>query len=179
MRLWVHVIWLKTNPGVTLMTCGPREDKKLEALIQKWDEQTVAYAWWLYVNSDPPAYHLAPVKHVHQYSYNGQPRMREAEDEGAITRFPLSAFLAVSEGFEVQAAMHKEMFEKSLKQFCAEKGKTDGFSREEKSEFWFRAGGATGSLMQEAFTVVWDAVKVRSAEIKPKWGNADREVDEF
>ena len=35
MRLWVHVIWLKTNPGVTLMTCGPREDKKLEALIRR------------------------------------------------------------------------------------------------------------------------------------------------
>src|SRR6266404_9487589 len=114
MRLWAHLIWLKKNPGTTLMTCGPKEDKRLEALIQKWGEEVAAWAWWLYVNSDPPAYNLAPVKHVHQYSYEGKPRMREAEDESAVTRFPLSAFLAVEQGFSVQAAMLHEEYEKQV-----------------------------------------------------------------
>jgi hypothetical protein len=103
MRLWVHLLWRQTN-GRVLQTAGPREDGKLEALINLHGEAQTAVAWWLYVNSDPRAYNLEPVMHVDKFtSKAGKTYVNQVEDQGAITRFPLSAFLAVNEGYIVEA----------------------------------------------------------------------------
>jgi hypothetical protein len=105
MRLWVHLIWRQTNGGV-LQTAGPKENGRLEELINRYGEQHVAYAWYLYVNSEPRAYHLEPVKHVDKFtSKNGKTYVNHVEDEGAVTRFPLSAFLALNEGYIVEATI--------------------------------------------------------------------------
>jgi len=103
MRLWVHLIWRRQNSSI-LATAGPKEDRKLEDFIQLHGEQQAAYAWHLYVNNDPRPYNLEPVKHVDKFtSKAGKTYMNTLEDQGAITRFPLSAFLAMPDGFLVEA----------------------------------------------------------------------------
>ena len=111
MRLWVHVIWRQVNHPTVLQTAGPREDGKLESLINQWGEHVVAFAWWKYVTAEPRPYNLAPVQHVDRFSYtdkkSGERKtsVNAVEDQGAITRFPLSAFVAVAEGYLVNASM--------------------------------------------------------------------------
>ena len=188
MRLWVHVIWLKKNPGTTLMTCGPKEDKKLEALIQKWDEETAAYAWWLYVNSEPLAYRLEPAQHVDKYtSPAGHIFARQVEDTASITRFPLSAFLAVSQGFEIQACMQRQMFNEAADQIIAtrkEAGKTGPWSDADRDQFERllrnKAHGdfETVDRIKEAMREVDKAMKASPGNLVKKWGYADRELDE-
>jgi len=108
MRLWVHLIWRQAN-GSVLMTSGPRENTKLEELINLCGEQYLAYAWYLYVNSEPRAYNLEPLKHVDKFqSKNGKTYMNTLVDTASITRFPLSAFLAVYEGYFVEAKIRCE-----------------------------------------------------------------------
>jgi hypothetical protein len=124
MRVWVHVIWLKTNNSV-LQTAGPKEDRKLEDLITEWKERVVACAWYMYVNAEPRPYNLTPVQHVDKFSYvNKQGRdttvVREVADEASITRFPLSAFLAVAEGYLVKASMEIEECENQIKEARAQ-----------------------------------------------------------
>ncbi len=120
MKLWVHVIWLKTNPGVTLQTMGPKEDRKFESFIYRFqngdgfDETRAALAWYLYVNSTPRAYNLRPVRHVDKFTTkNGNVIARAVKDTSALTRFPLSAFLAVCDGYYVQASMQVDAFVKA------------------------------------------------------------------
>jgi hypothetical protein len=79
-------------------------ERKLERMIGEWREDVTAYAWYLYVNADPRPYNLEPVKHVEKFtSKAGKMFMNQLEDGGSITRFPLSAFLATSEGYIVEA----------------------------------------------------------------------------
>jgi hypothetical protein len=115
MRLWVHVIWLETNPQTTLQICGPKEDRKLEDFIRQWGEETAALAWYFYVNSEPRAYNLEPVNHVSKFqSKDGKSTyVNQVEDQSAVTRFPLSAFLATSEGYGVRASMVIDEFSKA------------------------------------------------------------------
>jgi len=96
---WVFRIWRKKNSGTSLPTFGegpkmkhPGEQHKLEELIQETEqimpepasareaERIVAYAWALYVFADPPVYNLDP-------------------DEGKVTKFPLSSFVEVAQGY--------------------------------------------------------------------------------
>jgi hypothetical protein len=114
MRLWVHLIWRQTNAR-QLTVAGPRENEKLERMIGEWGEDVTAYAWYLYVNADPRPYNLEPVKHVEKFtSKAGKTYMNQLEDGGSITRFPLSAFLATSEGFIVEAKIRLSQKESYL-----------------------------------------------------------------
>jgi hypothetical protein len=92
-----------------LQTAGKREDHKFEELIREFDkdgEFTVAIAWHLYVNQEPRPYNLAPVEvATKNIAKSGKAWVDRASDESAITRFPLSAFLAVSEGYMVGARL--------------------------------------------------------------------------
>jgi uncharacterized protein YozE (UPF0346 family) len=162
------------------MTCGPKEDKKFEVLVTKWGEEVAAWAWWLYVNSEPPAYHLEPMQHVDKYSKgDGNIFARQVEDTSAITRFPLSAFLAVSQGFEVQAAMHKEMFDAAWENYQEEK-KKDPTTKWN----WRRVDGdyQTQLVIENAYRGVHKAMEPKTKMVNKKWGYADRtprEEDEF
>jgi hypothetical protein len=105
MRLWAHTIWHAATNRV-LQTCGPKENDKFEKFLHEWGEEKTAYAWYLYCNADPAPYNLEPVKHVDEFtSKKGNRVVRELENQAAITRFPLSAFLAVSEGYIVRATI--------------------------------------------------------------------------
>src|SRR5580704_4648463 len=105
MRLWVHLIWRRANSSI-LATAGPREDRKLEDFIHQHGERVAAYAWYLYVNNEPRPYNLEAVKHVEKFqSKAGKVYVNTHEDQGAITRFPLSAFLAMPDGFLVEALL--------------------------------------------------------------------------
>lgn len=133
MRVWVHVIWLKTNNSV-LQTAGPKEDRRLEDLINQWNERSVAYAWYMYVTASPRPYNLAPVQHVDKFNYvNKQGRdttvVREVADESSITRFPLSAFLAVCEGYLVKAKMDIEAAEDEMRALLAQGKSAAGLLR--------------------------------------------------
>jgi hypothetical protein len=110
MRLWVHTIWHSAN-GRVLQTAGPREDENFERVLHEWGEEKTAYAWFLYCNADPRPYNLEAVKHVDEFtSKKGNRIVREVENQAAITRFPLSAFLAVREGYLVRAAIEIDEF---------------------------------------------------------------------
>jgi len=104
MRLWVHLIWRGSNQAV-LAVAGSRENANLEKLIAEWNEDIVAYAWYLYVNADPRPYNLEAIKHVDKFTSQktGKTYMNQLEDTASITRFPLSAFLATAEGYLVEA----------------------------------------------------------------------------
>jgi hypothetical protein len=106
---WVFRIWAKKNGGANygtpLNTFGsgwkmrrPGEADRLDSLIadtsmqievaqdsMREAERIVAYAWALYVFADPPMYNL------------------EAR-QGKVTKFPLSSFIEVSQGYIVAAA---------------------------------------------------------------------------
>ena len=96
---WVFRIWTKKNGGTPLPTFGEGskfrrepESSKLERLICETEsvmpepasrreaERIVAYAWALYVFADPPVYCLE-------------------KREGKVTKFPLSSFVEVSQGY--------------------------------------------------------------------------------
>jgi hypothetical protein len=98
---WVFRIWAKGNSGTPLPTFkegknGRRQPEwsKLENLINDTEdvmpepashreaERIVAYAWALYVFADPPVYRL--------------------EGKNA-TKFPLSSFIEVAQGYIVAA----------------------------------------------------------------------------
>lgn len=105
MRLWAHLIWHDRN-GSVLQTAGPKENERFESMLHEWGEEKIAYAWYLYVNAEPCPYNLEPVKHVDEFtSKKGNRIVREVENTAAITRFPLSAFLAVSEGYIIKASV--------------------------------------------------------------------------
>lgn len=166
MRLWVHVIWRRQNSPVVLQTAGPREDRKLESLINDHGDQVVAFAWCKYVTADPSPYNLAPVQHVDRFNYadkkSGELKtaVNTLEDHGAITRFPLSAFLAVADGYLVEAAMSWE----ELQQRRAE------------------LGGRKLSLAElpdRAWADVIDAMKFRMNSIKEKWGETGENVADY
>ncbi len=164
MRLWVHRIWLQKNPETVLMTCGPREDKRLETFIHRQPHELVAaYAWWLYVNSDPPAYNLAPLVHIDKFvSQKGNVSFTQKEDTAAITRFPLSAFLAVSQGYEVKALLDYE------KLLAWGKERREGLHPK-------------GYLPHEVrcFGQAKDAMEKTSAQIGQKWGKTIEKEPEF
>ncbi len=87
-------------PLITAAKDGP----DLEALIQANSERTVALAWWLYVNSEPPVYHLEPVEGVQEYtSKKGNKCVNSYADETKVTTFPLASFLKVPDGFIEEA----------------------------------------------------------------------------
>jgi hypothetical protein len=110
MRLWVHTIWHAVTAAV-LQTAGPKENERFENLLHKWGEEKTSYAWFLYCNANPKPYNLEPVKHVDEFmSRNGNKIVREVENTAAITRFPLSAFLAVAEGYLVKAKLEMEAY---------------------------------------------------------------------
>jgi hypothetical protein len=121
MRLWVHLIWLETNPNNTLATAGPREDRRLEELIQRFPadgELTAAIAWRLYVTAEPRPYNLEAVNiATKNTSRAGNTYIDRAEDHSSITRFPLSAFLATSEGYVVRACLLMDKMNELYKQF--------------------------------------------------------------
>jgi hypothetical protein len=103
MRLWVHTIW-HTATGRVLQTAGPKENERFESMLHENGEQILAYAWSLYCFADPRPYNLEPVKHVDEFtSKKGNRIVREVENQASITRFPLSAFIAVAEGYIVKA----------------------------------------------------------------------------
>jgi len=155
MRLWVHLIWLETNPQTTLQIAGPKEDRKLEDFIRNWDEATAALAWHLYVNSSPRAYNLEAVNHVDKYvPKDGKNIMaRQVADQSAITRFPLSAFLATSEGYAVQAKLH---FDKLFE------------LRKQHGKDWIKHHPAGYEML-----AVNTAMKKQVGSLKSKWGAAD------
>jgi hypothetical protein len=110
MRLWVHTIWHSAT-GRVLQTAGPKENERFEALLHQWSDEKTAYAWWLYCHADPSPYNLEAVKHVDEFtSKKGNRIVREVENQAAITRFPLSAFLAVAEGYLVRASIEIDEF---------------------------------------------------------------------
>jgi hypothetical protein len=158
MRLWVHVIWLQANHQTVLQTAGPREDDKLEKLINEYKEHVVALAWYKYVNASPRPYNLAAVQHVDRFSYadkkTGELKTstNQVEDQGAITRFPLSAFIAVAEGYLVTAMMTWEEVETKK----AELGRKLLYKE----------------LPDPAVAVVHDAMKKRMKSVGQKWGAA-------
>ncbi len=90
MRLWIHKIWLKETPYLPLPTCGPRENKKLEALIKEHGEMVVARAWFEFVTADPHPYKL------------------DDDETGAATRYPLSVFLSDPDSYIVVALLAAE-----------------------------------------------------------------------
>lgn len=158
MRLWVHLIWLDTNPQTTLQIAGPREDRKLEDLISGWgDEYVVATAWYLYVNSEPRAYNLEPVNHVNKYSSKDGTKtyVSQVEDQSAVTRFPLSAFLATSEGYVVQASLMVEGFTTAHK--------------EGRRQEWVSANRAQSEVLMKVHAVM----KKRVGSLKSSWGAAN------
>jgi hypothetical protein len=165
MRLWVHVLWLQTNRQTVLQTAGPREDAKLEALINQYGEHVVAFAWHKYVNADPRPYNLSAVQHVDRFNYtdkrSGQLKtmVNQVEDQGAITRFPLSAFLAVAEGYLVTANMASEELEAKR----AELGR--GLKYQE--------------LPDPAWAAVIGAMKKRMTSVKEKWGAAVENGEDY
>jgi len=104
-RPWAYAIWRQKNQkyGSVLATL-PTDGNKLEALIQEYGELTVMVAWLEYVYADPPMYNLEPVTHVAEGTYkSGKKWMAEAEDQSAITKFPLTSFLKVPDGFIAEA----------------------------------------------------------------------------
>jgi hypothetical protein len=106
MRLWVHTIWIHVNKQ-PLQTMGPKENALLEAVITAWeDEVKVALGWYLYCTADPRPYNLQSVMHVDEMiTKTGKRIVSQVENQAAITRFPLSAFLSSPEGYIVKAAM--------------------------------------------------------------------------
>jgi hypothetical protein len=172
MRLWAHVIWLKKNPTTPLALCGPKEDRKLEYLIGQYGEEKVAYAWYLYVNAKPSPYNLKPVKHVDKFTTaNGHIMATTVKDSSAITRFPLSAFLAVNTGFIVQSCLHIDALVEARKQVKpvspAALAKALGISDYD--------GDAAKILFDLEKTVV--ALKATTASIKPAWGVAQEDLE--
>lgn len=112
MRLWVHIIWNRTNRGHVLATSGKRENDTFEQLLHQYGERVLGYAWYLYVNSKPCAYHLEPVEIVNKWtSPKGHTFVDKHEDGSSVTRFPLAAFLAVHEGYIVKATMDITAFD--------------------------------------------------------------------
>jgi hypothetical protein len=106
MRLWVHRIWRYTNE-TPLRTCGPKEDKKFEALVSKEGELIVAYAWNAYVSADPPPYVLDSV------TRRGDAELKKYghehwEDTSVRTFFPLSAFLYDPSSYLIEAKLFAE-----------------------------------------------------------------------
>lgn len=102
-RPWAYRIWTNETRQ-PLVTQTPKDGNGLEALIKENGEFVTAVAWSLYVHADPPLYHLEPVKHVDEFiTKKGNKWVSEKEDESAITKFPLSSFLKVPDGFVVMA----------------------------------------------------------------------------
>src|SRR5260370_26560372 len=106
MRLWVHTIWHHATGGCVLQTAGPKENERFEELLHSWGDEKTAYAWALYCNATPRPYNLEPVVHVDEFtSKKGNRIVKEVVNQAAVTRFPLSAFLAVAEGYLVKASL--------------------------------------------------------------------------
>jgi hypothetical protein len=99
-RPWAYRIWTNKN-GQPLVTRMPKDGNQLEGLIEEHGEMVVAVAWASYVIADPPVYNLAPVTVVHKWTNpkNGRQHVDSADDESAITKFPLASFLKVSDGY--------------------------------------------------------------------------------
>ena len=114
MRLWLHEIWRSKNECIC-QTMGPRDDKPFEDLIRQYSEDVVRLAWALYVYSDPPAYFLEPQEIVESYvsPKTGRTNHNTLRDASKVTRFPLAAFRAVSEGYVVEALMILEDLERN------------------------------------------------------------------
>lgn len=184
MRLWVHVIWLKKNPTTPLALCGPKEDRKLEYLIHQYGEDKIAYAWYLYVNAKPAPYNLRPVTHVDKFTTKtGNIMATKVRDTSSITRFPLSAFLAVEDGFTVQSCLHLDALNKAYEQAQAEGKKGNdwfnvrvryvalhlglrGLDSEEKADEIVRG------IIETA-----KAQKTTTASIKNSWGVTQKDLE--
>ncbi len=187
MRLWVHVIWLKKNPTTPLALCGPKEDRKLEYLIQQYGEDKTAYAWYLYVNAKPAPYNLKPVKHVDKFTTaKGNIMTTTVKDAGAITRFPLSAFLAVEAGFTIQSCLHYDAFTKAHEQRKAAKTKNPNDTPPTYEHLIAEILGIPSydGSGADIFTGIREAYKAQTAttaSLKPAWGvtQKDLEDDEF
>jgi len=144
MRLWVHTIWHATT-GKVLQTAGPKENERFEELLHKWGDEKTAYAWWLYCTADPRPYNLEPVQHVDEFTTKtGSRVVREVENQAAITRFPLSAFLAVSEGYLVRASIEIDKFV--------------ALPKEQRATNW-----------PHGFQEAWLHTKDRTASLKSEW----------
>ncbi len=117
MRLWVHKIWLYAN-DCPLHTGGPKENAKFESLLHEEGEAITALAWAMYVFEEPRMYNLEPVKHVDEMQLkSGGKWVQEIENQSAITRFPLSAFLATAEGYCVKARLELETNDKENREY--------------------------------------------------------------
>jgi hypothetical protein len=148
MRLWVHKIWRDATGGRVLQTAGPKEDRKFEDFLHQHGDAKAAYAWWLYCNAEPAPYNLEAVKHVDEFtSKNGNRIVLEKENQAAITRFPLSAFLAVAEGYLVNAS-----FEIDEVQATPNEQRT--------SHFWNVHAGLASAL---------EAIKCKTPSLKSEW----------
>jgi hypothetical protein len=103
-RRWAYAIWMNYHLGAVLMTL-PRDGEKLEALITEHGELTVVLAWNEFViGGEGRWYHTASVTHVDEFTTkSGKKMIIEKEDDSAVTRFPLAAFLAVPDGCVVAA----------------------------------------------------------------------------
>lgn len=109
-RPWAYRIWAQSGYG-PLMTL-PRDGAGLEALVAEHGEMTVALAWYIFiVECEGRLWHQEPVEHVDEFTTkSGKKIVRTVEDQSAVTKFPLAAFLAVPDGciVAVQDAMRNQ-----------------------------------------------------------------------
>src|SRR5271169_1850799 len=173
MRLWLHEIWRSKNECIC-QTTGPRDDKPFEELIKQYSEDVVRLAWALYVYSDPPAYFLEPQEVVESYvsPKTGRTNYNKLRDESKVTRFPLAAFRAVSEGYIVEALMILEDLERNPIQKIVKKHAHGEFV---DVVYPRSVMGAKREAHRAAF------FRPRHASVKPAWGHhleSDSESDE-
>lgn len=101
--LWVRKIWQLSNETI-LCVLGSKESDGIKQLISECGESAAKIAWYYYVTEDPPKYHLEPVQHVDSgQSKTGHKWATNVEDQGAITQFPVLAFLATCQGYVDEA----------------------------------------------------------------------------
>jgi hypothetical protein len=107
---WANRIWLDhakvvdgdigdANPSA--LAIHPKDAEKLEALLEEHHPLLVVTAWLLYVKNEPPLYNLAAVHVISKWTNpkNGVEHVDRYLDTSQITKFPLTSFLKVSDGF--------------------------------------------------------------------------------